>query len=285
MRIYWFTVPALLVIGCFFIYPIALSVHLSFTDFSGVGDYEYVGWKNYERFMARSRYVGAVLVTLKFTFIVVTVQTLMGLFFSALLHRMPAIRDLCRSMLFTPAMMSFVIVGYVWQFIYSPYSGGLNGVLTAIGLEGLTRGWLGDPDTALYAVAFTHIWMFVGYTTAIFLVGFANIPKDIEEAGRLDGASGWQRFRHLELPLLAPSFTVNIILSTVGTLKTFELPFIMTRGGPDRATNTLSLEIVNNLFGAYKFGFASALSIIMLIIVVCVAIAQNIYLRKQEDNT
>ena len=284
VSMFWFTAPALLVIVCFFIYPIALTVQMSFTDFKGVGASEFIGLDNYERFLNRSRYLNAVRTTLKFTFIVVAAQTLLGLMFAALLHRMPAIRNFCRAVLFTPAMMSFVIVGYVWQFIYSPYSGGLNALLTAVGLEGLTRGWLGDPSTALYAIAFTHVWMFVGYTTAIFLVGFASIPQDIDEAGRLDGASSWQRFRHLELPLLASSFTVNIILSTVGTLKTFELPFIMTRGGPDRATNTLSLEIVNNLFGSYKFGFASSLSIIMLFIVVAVAMIQNAYLRRQEQN-
>lgn len=281
--IFWFTAPALLVILCFFVYPIALSVQMSFTNFKGVGTAEWVGWANYDRFLSRSRYMNAVVVTLKFTFVVVVVQTLWGLIFAALLHRMPAIRNFCRAALFAPAMMSFVIVGYVWQFIYSPYSGGLNAILDVVGLGSLARGWLGDPDTALYAIAFTHVWMFVGYTTAIFLVGFANIPSDIEEAGRLDGANGWQRFRYLELPLLASSFTVNIILSTVGTLKTFELPFIMTRGGPDRATNTLSLEIVNNLFGSYKFGFASSLSIIMLILVVIVAVVQNTYLRRQEE--
>ncbi len=285
LRIYWLTAPALLVIACFFIYPILLSLQMSFTDFRGVGEAEYVGWKNYDRFLSRSRYANAIWVTLKFTVIVVVVQTLLGLLFAALLHRMPAIRNFCRAVLFTPAMMSFVVVGYVWQFIYSPFSGGLNALLAAVGLDSLARGWLGDPDTALYAIAFTHVWMFVGYTTAIFLVGFANIPQEIEEAGRLDGAKSWQRFWYLERPLLAGSFTVNIILSTIGTLKTFELPFIMTRGGPDRATNTLSLEIVNNLFGAYRFGFASALSIVMLIMVVLVALVQNGYLRRREENT
>lgn len=283
-RIYLFTLPAIFVIGCFFVYPILLSARLSFTDFSGVGLAEWVGWKNYDRFFSRTRYLYSVWITIKFTLVVVITQTMIGLVFATLLHRMPAVRNLCRAVLFTPAMMSCVIVGYVWQFIYSPYSGGLNALLGMIGLEEWQRGWIGDPSTALYALAVAHVWMFAGYTTAIFLVGYANIPRDIEEAGRLDGASSWQRFRHLELPLLAPSFTVNIILSTIGTLKTFELPFIMTRGGPDRATQTLSLEIINQLFGNYKFGFASALSIIMLIIVIAVAVVQNTWLRGREDN-
>ncbi|ASJ70910.1 carbohydrate ABC transporter permease [Granulosicoccus antarcticus] len=284
-RIFLFTLPAILVIGMFFVYPILLSLRLSFTDFTGVGIASDVGWKNYERIFTRSRYLDAFKVTIFFTVIVVFIQTIIGLFFAALLHRLPAVRNLCRAALFTPAMMSFVIVGYVWQFIYSPFNGGLNAALASIGLDGLQHNWLGDPNTALFAVAFAHIWMFIGYTTAIFLAGYANIPSEIEEASKLEGASNWQRFRHIEVPLLASSFTINITLSTIGTLKTFELPFIMTRGGPDGATRTLSLHIIDSLFGKYKFGFASALSIIMLILVVLVAFLQNRYLRSREENT
>lgn len=278
-----FFAPALAILGIFFVYPILLTFYYSFTDFTGVGAPEWVGTANYDRFIARDRYPAALGVTLWFTIVVVTVQTLVGLFFAAILHRLPAIRNVARAALFMPAMMSFVIVGYVWQFIYSPFNGGLNSLLTSVGLESQTRGWLGDPDTALYAIALAHVWMFAGYTTAIFLAGFANIPAEIDEAGRLDGASNWQRFRHLELPLLAPAVTINVILSTIGTLKTFELPFIMTKGGPDGATRTLSVEIIDNLFRSYKFGFASALSIIMLVIVVIVAFIQNKYLRGRED--
>ena len=284
-RIFLFTLPAILVIGVFFVYPILLSLSLSFTDFTGVGIPKDVGWKNYERIFTRSRYLDAFKVTLLFTCIVVIIQTLIGLLFAALLHRLPAVRNLCRAALFTPAMMSFVIVGYVWQFIYSPFNGGLNSALAAMGLESLQHNWIGDPNTALLAIAFAHIWMFIGYTTAIFLAGYANIPPEIEEAAKLEGVSNWQRFRHIEVPLLASSFTINITLSTIGTLKTFELPFIMTRGGPDGATRTLSLHIIDSLFGKYKFGFASALSIIMLILVVLIAFLQNRYLRSREENT
>lgn len=274
--------PALLVLTLFFVYPIILTLYYSFTDYTGVGDATYIGLKNYDRIVSRSRYLDALKVTVLFTVFVVTVQTLLGLFFAALLQRLPAIRNFSRAALFTPAMMSFVIVGYVWQFIYSPFNGGLNALLTSVGLDHLTRAWLGDPNIALYAIGIAHVWMFTGYTTAIFLAGFANIPDDIKEAGVLDGANTWQRFRHLELPLLAPALTINIILSTIGTLKTFELPFIMTRGGPDGATRPLSLEIIENLFTSYKFGFASALSIVMLLIVIIVAFVQNQYLRSKE---
>jgi len=257
---------------------------MSFTDFAGVGVANDVGFKNYDRIFSRQRYFDAVTVTFSFSAIVVIIQNLIGLMFAALLYRMPAIRNFSRAALFTPAMMSFVIVGYVWQFIYSPFNGGLNAALEILGMSSLIRPWLSDPSTALFAITAAHIWMFVGYSCAIFLAGFANIPNDIQEAGKLDGASSWQRFRHLELPLLAPSITINIVLATIGTLKTFELPFIMTNGGPAGATRTLSLEIMNNLFGQYKFGFASALSIVMLFIIVFVVFFMNKFLKNREAN-
>ena len=243
-----------------------------------------VGWCNYECFFSRVRYLREIWLTLWYTVIVVSALTVTGLFFAAMLHRLPLIRNFSRAALYTPAMMSFVVVGYVWQFLYSPINGGINVALRDLGLGALEQNWLGDPALALYSVAFTQIWMFTGFTCAIFLAGFAGIPEEIGEAGRLEGASSWQRFRYLELPLLGPSITVSVMLTTIGTLKTFELPFILTKGGPDGATRLLSIDIIDNLFGQYKFGFASALSIVMLVIVLAVAFIQNKVLRDRENS-
>ncbi len=283
--LYLFTIPALVVLGVFFVYPIVLTFQMSLTNFAGIGAAEPVGWKNYDRIFSRPRYTEAIQVTVWFTVIVVAALNVTGLFFAAMLHRLPAIRNFSRAALYTPAMMSFVVVGYVWQFLYSPINGGINVALRDLGLGALEQNWLGDPDIALYAVAFTQIWMFTGFTCAIFLAGFAGIPSDIEEAAKLEGVTSWQCFRHVELPLLAPSITVSVILTTIGTLKTFELPFILTKGGPDGATRVLSIEIIDNLFAQYKFGFASALAIIMLILVLAVAFVQNRVLRSRENVT
>ncbi|SIN76217.1 carbohydrate ABC transporter permease [Vannielia litorea] len=282
--LYIFTIPALAVLVLFFVHPIILTVDMSFTSFKGIGEAKDVGWRNYERIFTRDRYLRELWITIWYTVIVVSSLTVTGLFFAAMLHRMPAIRNFSRAALYTPAMMSFVVVGYVWQFLYSPINGGINVALRDLGLGGWEQNWLGDPALALYSVAFTQIWMFTGFTCAIFLAGFAGIPEEIGEAGRLEGASSWQRFRYLELPLLGPSITVSVILTTIGTLKTFELPFILTKGGPDGATRMLSIEIIDNLFGQYKFGFASALAIVMLILVLAVAFIQNKVLRDRESH-
>lgn len=283
--LYLFAIPALLTIGVFFVYPIFLTIQMSLTNFAGIGTSEFIGLRNYERVFTRSRYLDEVWITLIYTVVVVAALNITGLAFAAFLHRMPAIRNLSRAALYTPAMMSFVVVGYIWQFIYSPINGALNVGLKEIGLGILAQNWLGDPAIALFSVAFTQIWMFTGFTCAIFLAGFAGIPEELSEAGRLDGASPFNSFRYLELPLLAPSFTVSIILTTIGTLKTFELPFILTKGGPDGATRMLSIEIIDNLFGQYKFGFASALSVVMLIVVPVVTFVQNRVLRERENVT
>lgn len=278
-----FLAPAVLMLAVFFIFPIFEALRLSFTNSAGLGDYDYVGFENYVRIFTRSRYYDTFRVTLEFVAIVVVVQTTLGLIFATALHAMPRIRNICRAALFMPAMMSFIIVGYVWSFILSPFSGGLNAVLDLMGLGAFKHEWLGDPTTALLLVAAAHVWMFTGYTCAIFLAGYANIPTDLEEAARLDGANGWQRFRMIQLPLLAPSFTVNIMLSTIGTMKAFELPFVMTKGDPDGATRTVGLQIIQTLFREYHFGLASALSIVLLVIVLLVAFVQNWLLRARED--
>ena len=281
--LYLFIIPALLVIGLFFVYPIILTFNMSFTRFQGIGKATQVGLKNYDRIFSRDRYLEAAWVTVFYTVIVVSAMNLSGLFFAAILHRLPMIRNFSRAALYTPSMISFVVVAYVWQFLYSPLNGGINVALTKLGLGAFTQNWLGDPNIAIFSVAFTQVWMFTGFTCAIYLAGFAGIPEEIGEAGRLEGASSWQRFRYLELPLLGPAITVAVMLTTIGTLKTFELPYILTKGGPDGATRMLSIEIIENLFGQYKFGFASALSILMLILVLFVAFIQNRVLRDREN--
>ncbi|WP_271845530.1 carbohydrate ABC transporter permease [Cognatishimia sp. SS12] len=283
--LYLFTVPALIVLAVFFVYPIYLTFDMSLTNFKGIGEAKDVGWRNYERIFTRSRYVDAVKITLIYTVLVVVLQNISALFFAAILHRMPLIRNFSRAALYTPAMMSFVVIGYVWQFLYSPINGGINVALRDLGLESFALNWLGDPNLALFAVAFVQIWMFTGFTAAIYLAGFAGLPSELEEAAILEGASSWQRFRYIEIPLLRPSITVAVMLTTIGTLRTFELPFILTRGGPDGATRVLSIEIIDNLFGQYKFGFASALSIVMLVLVLTVAFIQNKVLRDAEKVT
>ncbi|MGM3278188.1 carbohydrate ABC transporter permease [Ralstonia sp. 24A2] len=279
----WFALPALILYAIFGIYPLFSAVRLSFTNFGGVGAETWIGLKNYAEILANPEYFNVLKVTLAYCVIVVVIQNTLGLLFAALLFSLPKIRSGARVALLVPSMYSAVIAAFVWQYIYSPLGGGLNESLKTFGLDNLQQIWLGDPGIALFAVAAVQIWMYVGYSTAIFLAGYMSIPAELYDAARIDGANAWHRFTKIDIPLLAPSFTVSITLSTIGTLKSFELPLVLTQGGPDGATTTLGLQIFNSLFGEYRFGFSSALSIVMLIMIATIAYVQNWMLRKREQ--
>jgi raffinose/stachyose/melibiose transport system permease protein len=281
-RLLLFALPAFVLYAVFSLFPLLNAFHLSFTDFAGVGDSKWIGWRNFVEISENPAYASVLKVTLAYAAIVVVVQNLLGLGIAALLFSLPRLRNAARVALLVPSMYSAVIAAFVWQYIYSPLGGGLNEVLKLIGAESWQQIWLGEPGIALFSVAAVQIWMYAGYSTAIFLAGYLGIPADLHDAANIDGANAWQRFWKIDVPLLAPSFTVNITLSTIGTFKAFEFPLVLTQGGPDGATTTLGLQIFNSLFGEYRFGFASALSVVMLLLIVLVAYTQNWYLRRRE---
>ncbi|TBR38006.1 sugar ABC transporter permease [Marinomonas agarivorans] len=253
------------------------------TEYAGVGEGKWVGTENYEEIFSDQRYIQVLKNTVFYAILVVVFQNGIGLVFAALLNSLPQVRNLFRTALLVPSMLSLVIAGYIWQYLYSPIGGGLNEVLAAIGLSSLQQVWLGDSNIALISVAAVHVWMFVGYSTAIFLAGYAGISSEIKEAAQLDGVSPIKAFFYIDIPLLAPAITVNITLATIGTLKSFEFPFIMTSGGPDYATMTLGLKIFTLIFQDFKYGMAAALSVVMILLVALITIVQNSYLRARED--
>lgn len=281
-RLLWFALPALVIFAIFTLYPMCNAVRLSFTEFSGVGQERWIGLSNYHAIFGNPVYLNVLKVTLYYALIVVIVQNGLGLLFAALLYSLPKVRSAARVALLVPSMYSAVIAAFVWDYIYSPLGGGLNELLSSVGLGEWRQIWLGDPAIALWSVASVQIWMYAGYSTAIFLAGFMSIPKELHDAAEMDGASAWQRFWRIDIPMLAPAFTVNITLSSIGTLKAFEMPLVLTHGGPDGTTTTLGLQFFNTLFGEYKFGLASALAIVMLLLTMGVVYVQNTLLRRRE---
>jgi raffinose/stachyose/melibiose transport system permease protein len=282
-RRFLFVLPALFIYLTFMIYPLLSGVKLSLFEFKGVGKATWNGIENYKLIFTDSTYLRVIQNTLLYSAFVVIFQNGIGLIIASMLNRLSKIRSILRVSLLVPSMVSMVIAGYIWQYLYSPLGGGINETLIAMGFPNLQQVWLGDPGIALMSVATVHVWMYVGYSTAIFLAGYAGIDNEIMEASTIDGAKRFQRFWHIELPLLAPAITVNITLSTINSLKSFEFPFIMTAGGPDNATMTIGLRLINLLFDEYKFGLAAALAVVLIIMVAIIGFVQNSYLRARED--
>lgn len=274
--------PAGVLFFAFVIYPLFRGVQLSFTDAIGPVGGKFIGFDNYMKIMSDPTALKALVNTLQYTVVVVVVQNAIALFVAFWLFKLERVRSFVRAGLLLPAMMAFVAVGYLWSFIYSPLGGPLTQVLNALGLQRFEKIWLGDPDTALWAIAFVYIWMYTGYSATIFLANYLAISPSLLEAAKLDGARGWKRFRYIDWPLLAPSLTINVTLSVIGSLRVFDLPFIMTNGAPNDATQTLSLVIYNNSFASYQFAYGTTLAVALLLLTVIVGVTQATLLRRRE---
>jgi raffinose/stachyose/melibiose transport system permease protein len=274
--------PAAILFAVFVIYPLIRGIELSFTDAIGPAGGEFVGLANYIQLFKDPTVVKAFVNTFVYTIVVVIVQNGAALFIAFWLFKLKLVRNIVRAGLLLPAMMAFVAVGYLWSFIYSPLGGPLDLVMNALGLHSLEQIWLGDPRTALMSIAFVYIWMYTGYSATIFLANYLAIDPNLLEASQLDGTRGWTRFRHIDWPLLAPSLTINVTLSVIGSLRVFDLPFIMTQGGPNNATQTLSLAIYNASFTNFQFAYGTTIAVGLLILTVIVGVTQATLLRRRE---
>jgi raffinose/stachyose/melibiose transport system permease protein len=255
---------------------------LSLTDAQGIRGGSYIGFANYRALLHDPQVTAAMKNTLVYTVIVVVLQNALGLAVAGWLFSHPRIRTLARTGMLLPAMMALVAVSYLWQFIYSPIGGPLNAILGGLGLKSLEQSWLGNPSTALMSIAATYMWMYLGYTATIFLANYLSIPKSVMEAASLDGATGWRRFRHIDWRLLAPSLTVNVTLSTIGSLRVFDLPFVMTNGGPGNSTQTLSYVIYTDSFQNFQFAYGTSIAVVLLVITVIASVLVTTVLRRRE---
>ncbi|MEU8134176.1 carbohydrate ABC transporter permease [Streptodolium elevatio] len=278
-----FVVPALVVYAVVVLYPSIAGVFYAFTDWSGVGGFSYTGLENFRTLLHDDMARESIRNTLLLTVAVVVVQNGIGLLLALGVNANIRTKSLLRVIFFAPAVVSPVMVAFLWKYIYNPDDGaGLNGVLGAVGLGGLRQDWLGDPSLALWSVAAMVIWQYAGYSMVIFLAGLQGVPAELHEAARIDGAGTWQRFRYVTWPLLAPALTINLMLSTIGGLKLFDQVYAATNGGPGTSSETLSTVLYKQAFVYGKFGYSTAVALVLAIFVAAVSLVQLRYLRARE---
>lgn len=273
-----FAAPALLVYALVVLYPAISGVFYAFTDWSGIGeDMSFVGLANFRTLLGDEQAMGSIGNTLLLTLAIVAVQNGIGLLLALGVHAKLKSRALLRVIFFAPVVVSPVMVAFLWKYIYNPDpSAGLNGLL------GLDVNWLGDPSVALWSVAGMVVWQYAGYSMVIFLAGLEGVPKELHEAAMIDGAGTVQRFRYVTWPLLAPALTINMMLSTIGGLKLFDQIFATTNGGPGYATETLSTVLYKQAFVFGKFGYSTAIALVLALFVAAVSLIQVYYLRSRE---
>ncbi len=249
---FWFLAPALGLIGVFFVVPILASFALSLTDFDiyGIGDagtVRFVGLGNYRRLLGDAVFWKALGNTVYFAVAAGVLSVGAGLAAAiAVQSRLARLKGLYRTVFFAPYVTTLVAVAVVWRYLYQPRQGLLGRTLEAVGLPAID--WLGDPLWAMPAIILLAVWKNFGYNTILFAAGLAAIPQALYEAAELDGASAWQRFRHVTLPMLAPTFFFVALITTIGNLQVFAEPYVMTRGGnPLNATLTVVMLMFRGL--------------------------------------
>ncbi|MEV5829818.1 sugar ABC transporter permease [Spirillospora sp. NPDC052242] len=278
----WFLLPALGLYGVVVLLPSVQGAAFAFTDWDGLSPTrEFVGLENFRELLDDPVARQGVRQTLIIAVAVTVVQNAIGLALALGVHSRIKSRNVLRVLLFAPAVMTPVVTAALWKYMLAP-EGALNGLIAAVGPDSWRQNWLGDPTLALCSVIGVIVWQFAGYSMVIFLAGLQGIPQEVYEAAAVDGATGWKRFRHVVLPLLAPAMTINLMLSIIGGLKLFDQVWVMTGGGPGTSTETLSTLIYKNAFQFNEYAYSIAMAIVLTVFVAVISGGQYRLLRRRE---
>jgi raffinose/stachyose/melibiose transport system permease protein len=258
--------PALIVYAIYVIYPVYQSISYSFFDWAGPGKIATsIGFGNYVELFSDPIFYKAMGNTAIVVVVSLVVQLPVGLVLAVILSGRIRGRRIWRAIYFLPTLMSTVGIALLWGFIYNPNYGAINDVLRAVGLGDLAQGWLGQSSTALASVLVATVWQWAPFYMIIYAAAIASLPADIYEAASIDGANKRQQFFRITLPLLRPTLVTTAVLSLIGSIKYFDLVYVMTNGGPNNATQLLATYVFQLAFTDLRFGYASAIAVMMLI--------------------
>ncbi|MGE5550217.1 MAG: carbohydrate ABC transporter permease [Bacteroidota bacterium] len=286
-----FLLPAVLLYGLFFIYPGLKAFYVSLHEWSGfTANMKYVGVSNFKELFYDEIFRGALKNNIFLVIIGGILIIVLALFFANLIKQSrPRTEKLKTTAIFMPHLFNTVSVSILWIFIYNPRWGLLNGILDAVGLGGLARPWLGDPKTIMWAILLPLLWWSVGFYMLILKASMDRIPYTFFEAAQIDGASKWQMFRRLTLPLISDVVLICAVLWTVSALKQFGLVFSMTGGGPSNASQLIAVYLFETAFEApggqgsiLRMGYATAMAVVLFFFVVAFSVIQ-LLLRRRES--
>jgi ABC-type sugar transport system permease subunit len=281
-----FVLPFLIMYALFLLWPALLGLDMSFFDWTitGKGATDFLGLANYQELFTDPDFWHALGVTLLFTIISVPLLVLISLGLALLVNRAIPAQGLFRTIFFAPAILPLSVVALIWNWLYEPGFGLINGTLTGVGLKEV--GWLSDPNVALLSVVILTVWATVGFNFVLYLAGMQQIPRELNEAASLDGAGAWARIRHVTVPLLNRTTTLVLVLQVIASLQLFAQAYLLliASDGPNFSTRGLVQYIYEQGFTDYRVGFASAMSYILFIIVLLVSLALFVLLTRQRGN-
>ncbi len=270
--------PYLLHVAVFVAFPVVFSVVLTFHSWNIISPMQYVGLANYERLLNDRLFWQAIWNTLRFLLVHIPLQILLALALAELLNRTVQGASFFRAAFFLPVIVSGVVVTILWQQLLSYNSGILNRMLTAVALPRVA--WLDDPAIAMYSIAVMATWKNVGLYVILFLVGLQSVPEQYYEAADMEGATNWQKFRYITLPIINPTIFTVVVLSTISGFSLFIEPYIMTEGGPMNTTLSAVMYIYKQAFQYYHMGYSATLGFCFALIILFVVVIQKRYVEQ-----
>ncbi len=265
--------------------PLVISLGLSFVKWSGFGRMEFIGIENYVRLVQDGIFWRSLLNVLLLIVVTIFIQNVFAFVISSMLTKL---RDgtsrILRTVYFIPATLSLVVVTKLWVNIFHPTYGMVNKILSALGLESLTRGWLGDPNTAIWAVIWIMIWQGFGWAMLFFYGGLMTVPKELEEAATVDGANKRQLYFKVILPYMMPIIQSIVVIDVISSLKQMEMAYLSTEGGPGSTTQFIALYLYQRAFKYKEYGYGNAISVLfVLIAVIMTLIIQRAFKKYVEQ--
>jgi ABC-type sugar transport system permease subunit len=284
-----FLAPALLVFFVFFIYPTSTSLWFSFTNWNGIGkNYHFVGLDNYVNLFTNQDIFQTIPTTGYYALLNTLMLSVFGFLAALALNRQAWVTNLLRVAFFTPMLIAGVIVGFVFQEMYAPVlneenMGIINRLLTMVGLDSLRASWLGNTSTAMVVVVLTGVWNQVGQTALIYLAAMQIIPGELYESAEMDGAGYWSKTWHITWKMVAPAFTLNMVLLLINSLKQYDMIELLTQGGPGLATRVINIAILDYSISSFKVGLGCAMAMVVTLFVFLTVLLINSILRKREN--
>lgn len=282
---YVFLLPALAVYLVFVVWPVVQSIYFGFFEWNGLGkEMTFIGLDNYVTMFAKDEVFRLSLRnSIVATLVLALVPTALGLGFAALFSNLRG-GPFYRSAIFLPYLVSMVAVGTIWSWIYNPRIDAPGLLLQAVGLDAWMHDWLGERATAFGAALIPGIWRFTGFAIVVFYAAIQAIPVDLYEAARVDGASGWQSFWHITLPLVRQAMVVVVVWMTMDALKLFDLIFVLTRGNPNHATEVIATWMFVNTFRHYKMGYGAAMAVVLFLMILGFSVVYIRWTTRAEEN-
>ena len=265
---YFFILPAVAIMVAGLVYPVVQAFYLSFYDWKIGTDFAaapYVGLQHFHRMLTDEGVRESLWVTFRFGFWTITIEMVLGVTLALLLEKPIRGASVFRTIFILPLMVSPVVVGLIWRYLFDARIGWINYYLGMIGIE--PQVWLGDPELAFFAIVFTDIWQWTPFIFIIVIAGLQALPSEVLEASRIDGANWWQHILFVKLPMIKSILVIALLMRLIDVFRALEVMYILTGGGPGRSTELLSLHIYNRAFETQQLGFASAISVLLIAIV------------------